>query len=101
MHVWRISTLGLFCLIGAAPGCAKSDHKAPNAEQRAAHDPAPAQPAGRADQAPAADKAKEPTARKIIYTANVRLTVEDFAKTKQELEQLLDAHKGYVIQAAE
>ncbi len=42
---------------------------------------------------PAADKA---TPRKIIYTGQVDLVVEDFDRTEQQLRQLVEEHEGYL-----
>jgi hypothetical protein len=70
----------------------QEDKKADKAAQKP--QPAGGEPA-RGGKAPA----KEVLPRKIIYTATVRLLVEDFARTEQELERLVEANQGYVAQA--
>jgi len=42
---------------------------------------------------------KEQIDRKIIFTADIRLKVADFAKAEQALQQLVQIHKGYAAQA--
>jgi hypothetical protein len=41
--------------------------------------------------------AKDALKRKIVYTATVRLVVEDFDKAEQELDKLLDANEGIIV----
>jgi len=43
--------------------------------------------------------AEDKTARKIIYRATLRLTVEDFAKAEERLTELVASHKGYIVQS--
>lgn len=50
--------------------------------------------AGRKDDAKAE---KDATPRKIIYTATIRLIVEDFTKAEEDLITLVKNQKGYVI----
>jgi hypothetical protein len=112
-----VSRLRFLCVAGAflvlslslaATGCSKKEAK----EELAS--PAVLQDAKLAEEAPAQGKqpaggepdrggkppAKEALPRKIIYTATVRLIVEDFAKAEQELERLIEANQGYVIQSS-
>src|SRR5687767_1843453 len=86
-------------LIGNVVGCGgdkdkvkdKDDKKggkvddAPRATRAQAKEKAPP------DQAPPAAKLVE---RKIVYTAALRLQVEDFVKAEEELLKLVDEHKG-------
>lgn len=41
----------------------------------------------------------EPLPRKIIYTAEVKLIVQDLTRAEQELKQLLKDHKGIIAQS--
>jgi hypothetical protein len=51
------------------------------------------------DAAPApAELNADAISRKIIYTAELRLTVEDFAQAAQTLEKQVRDHKGYIAQ---
>src|SRR5271166_1809451 len=52
-----------------------------------------AEPGG---QAGANKAAAEPLPRKIIYTAEVRLVVDDLPQAEEQLRQLLKEHKGFV-----
>jgi hypothetical protein len=56
---------------------------------------------GGAVQAPEKPEAPqaEPVARKIQYTGEVRLVVEDFEKAQKEFVQLVKANKGYLSQS--
>src|SRR5262245_12303873 len=77
-------------LLAVCVGCgARRDHNAP--ARLAAQNAAEAQP-----EKQAGPGAKEPQ-RKIIYTATIRLIVEDFGKAKDELSDLLKAHGAYVV----
>jgi hypothetical protein len=55
-----------------------------------------AKPAGNAAAAPDAAK---PTPRKIIYTGNVDLIVNDFDKAEQQLRLLVEEHEGYLAKS--
>lgn len=37
--------------------------------------------------------------RKIIYTANIVMVVEDLSKTEKQIKALVDQHKGYISQS--
>ncbi len=50
-------------------------------------------------QAAKGEPAAEKAARMIIYTATLRITVEDFGKAEQQLTELLASHKAYVVQS--
>lgn len=39
--------------------------------------------------------------RKVIYTANVRLTVKDYKQIRAQLEQLVAKHQGYLVNSSE
>jgi uncharacterized coiled-coil protein SlyX len=39
--------------------------------------------------------------RKVIYTANVRLTVKDYKQIRPHLEQLVAKHQGYLVNSSE
>lgn len=39
--------------------------------------------------------------RKVIYTANVRLTVKDYKQIRAQLEQLVKKHQGYLVNSSE
>jgi hypothetical protein len=54
--------------------------------------------AGAKAQAPNAPP-PEATSRKIVYTAEAQIVVEEFEKAERELAQLVKEHKGYVAQA--
>jgi hypothetical protein len=100
-HLWRTAaTVCLFLLAGlAGVGCGqKGDAPPAGFAPEAAQDP-PAQRAARGPEGEPAEKAKEASPRKIIYTADVRLMVEDFARAEKALEQLVDANKGYIIKS--
>jgi hypothetical protein len=101
MHFFRTAAaVGLFLLFSAAgSGCGKKADEAPEAMQASRAARAPQQAAGRDAPPEAEGVKKDPSPRKIVYTANVRLTVENFAKAEQELDQLLEAHKGYIIKS--
>jgi hypothetical protein len=62
-----------------------------------------APPAGAA--APAKEAGKEQganlPARKIIYTADVELVVEDFANTEKSLLRLIETNQGYIAKGSE
>jgi hypothetical protein len=93
-----LSLLGglLILSLGAAAGCKKgAANNAGPLEQVAQA------PAGRGQAKDEDGKApgKDLVARKIIYTGSVRLIVEDFGKAAQELERLLEAHKGHIVHA--
>jgi hypothetical protein len=57
------------------------------------------QPAGGEQAGGPKAPAKEALPRKIIYTATARLIVEDFIKAQQELERLIEANQGYLVQS--
>src|SRR5262249_24593010 len=40
--------------------------------------------------------AAKPTPRKIIYTGNVDLVVDDFDKAEQQLRELIEEHESYL-----
>src|SRR5262249_49377968 len=69
--------------------------RAPQAE--VAQAPAAGQAAGGAP----AEKKAEPLVRKIIYTADVRLIVDDFQKAEAELLQLIKAQTGGYVAKSE
>jgi hypothetical protein len=56
-----------------------------------------AQPGG--GRAVAAPGAAKPTPRKIIYTGNVDLIVDDFDKAEQQLRQLVEEHEGHLAKS--
>jgi hypothetical protein len=92
-----LSLLGLVALMGCGVQKVREaslQTKLRNEERAGAEDQAPAAPAGAAQAAPA-----EPEPRKIIYTANVDLVVDDFATAEQQLMQLVQEHKGYVAKS--
>ncbi|MBA4493710.1 DUF4349 domain-containing protein [Paenactinomyces guangxiensis] len=39
--------------------------------------------------------------RKVIYTANIKLTVKDYKQTRTKLEQIVDQHQGFLITSSE
>jgi hypothetical protein len=55
--------------------------------------------AGPKAQAEQREPAEDKAARKIIYTATLRIVVDDFAKAQERLAELVADHKGYVIQS--
>ncbi len=82
-------------------GC-EQDAKAPRftkeAQFKKASDALPASPVGGENEQPA--KAPEDQAsRKIIYTAQVDLVVEEFEKAEQQLQQLVQEQKAYVARS--
>src|SRR5262249_34891209 len=99
MYLSRIAFVGCLLLFGAAvPGCSRGG-RGPSEGFEVPMPAAPEQPGGRDEQAQAKGGEKEVSSRKIIYTANVRLVVEDFAKAEQQLEELVDAHKGHILKS--
>jgi hypothetical protein len=93
-------------LAAAATGCSKAPHTAlapQSAAQRGADGEKKAEepPAGRPARAQAEQKeaAVKQVARKIIYTATLRLIVEDFPKSSDAFQKLVEDHEGYVAQA--
>lgn len=54
---------------------------------------------GAEEAAPAGQPPVNPVERKIIYTATVRVIVEDFAKAEQEVAELVKSHQGYLAQS--
>jgi len=92
--------MGCLLLFALAAGCG-AERKAHMAAPDGVEQPKAAPEAGgRDEQAQAKGGEKAVSPRKIIYTADVRLTVEDFAKAEQQLEELLDAHKGHIVKSA-
>jgi hypothetical protein len=95
----------------SASGCSKKmespDAFSPADMAKERGEAAPADGAVREAQQPAggeAEKGEKPPAkaglpRKIIYTANIRLMVEDLGKAERELEKLIDANQGYLVQS--
>jgi hypothetical protein len=94
-----VPTIAVFLLIGV--GCYKPG-SAPVSEEAAKH--VRQAPSGKADGERGPEerrqdaKDKPAIERKIIYTAEVRLTVADFAAAEKELLQILAANKGIVAQ---
>jgi hypothetical protein len=92
----------------AGAGCAKKAEMRdePGAEARpdakaAAEAPDQQKLPGGGEPAPGAKAPpREALRRKIIYTATVRLIVEDFDRAEQELRRLIEASGGYVAQSA-
>jgi hypothetical protein len=88
----RFQVLLLICLplfMGACPGCSKKTEAPGRAPAQNPEAPAP--------QGAKGQDAGDKMPRKIIYTANISLVVEDFAKAEQDLRQLVAEHNGYVI----
>jgi hypothetical protein len=56
--------------------------------------PAAAKMATEFRQPPLVDKGRLPVERKLVYLAEFELTVSDLAKAEQELDRLLQTHKG-------
>ncbi len=85
-------------------GCAKQSAKGPAGGFEGAQDVAVKKEAPVEEQPPVQGQppdagkqpAKAPLPRKIIYTASVRLIVEDFGKSERELERLIEANQGYL-----
>jgi hypothetical protein len=88
-------------LTAAVSGCAKRD-SSPTASRIARSEKHAEQaPAGNPPQAQA-EKKEAPgkqVARKIIYTATMRLIVEDFPKASEAFLKLVEDHEGYVAQS--
>jgi hypothetical protein len=95
----RYSSLALLCLPAVTLGCGGQKVREAAPSSGIKHD-APDEN-GRGDKAGAAqDKAggeAEPkTPRKIIYTANLVLIVDDFDKASEALDQLIEENKGFI-----
>jgi hypothetical protein len=101
-YLWFAFLLVLICTAGcgtgsgpASPLARESAKDAPRqGEEKAAKDQA-----GGKGQAGEGRDGKQPLPRKIIYTANVDLIVEDFGKAAEELKQLVAERDGFVATA--
>jgi hypothetical protein len=101
-----IIAIGILCLVGCGAESnireAASKDKATSKEQRKSQALADKAAAGEfAEDQPAGGKEKpaEEKPRKIIYTAQVDLIVEDLAKGEQELKRLIQEQKAYIAKS--
>jgi len=78
-------------------GCGKKGSHAPGEGEALRH--APAQAKEMPQLPPGAAKPDTALPRKIKYTADLRLIVEDLGKSSKDLKQLVKDHKGHVAQA--
>jgi hypothetical protein len=109
MRLWTVAGVLCVCVLGiSAVGCGKKREEArEEAFEKRKIDAGDEAPERAAEQRPAGgepQKGEKPAPkaalpRKIIYTAAIRLTVEDLGKAERELEKLIDANQGYVIQS--
>jgi hypothetical protein len=100
MKTWPCRIAIILLLIGNATGCSGDKRKADKSTGFVLDDIASSEQAidGKAKEAggkaaPNAPQAKA-VERKIIYTATLRLQVEDFGKAEDELLLLVEEHKG-------
>lgn len=85
-------------ILGAVVGCARLERSEPMAKDSAPRAAVAKDAAGQPGaEKGAAVKDADAMPRKIIYTATIRLVVEEFAKAEQDLLQLVKSEKGYVI----
>lgn len=92
--VMRSALLALPWLL--AFGCGGGAQQAPNTKSEMAGEPMDADKAAQAPKKGDAAADKEETPRKIIYTANLELLVDDFDKAGDALTKLIQEQKAYV-----
>ncbi|MCI0455940.1 MAG: DUF4349 domain-containing protein [Gemmataceae bacterium] len=101
MYLFRsLSVIAPLLLFALGPaGCAKSEVREAKKEERGGKQAADKGLDGQArdEQAGGEGKVGQALERKIIYTAQIRLITEEFPKARDQLLQLVEDHKGYVI----
>ncbi len=89
-----LPVLLVFCLV-VSSGCGRQFKDRSPAKQPAGEE----KPAAQAAAVGGKRNAEAPVTRKIKYTGNVRLVVDDFPKAMEKVYQLVQDSKGYIAQS--